>query len=194
MMKVPRLQVSRAIEQGDLNPVGMIVAADLTPAQFQSLNGSSWVVCDGASCSGSKYANVTGQTLVPDLRGRVVAGVDNMGGSAANRLTSAASGVNGQVPRSVGGSEVHALSVGQMPSHGHGVNDAGHGHNYSIAGISGFPPGSAGMYVPRSDIANNQVWSTHGSLSNISIQNNGSGVTHQNTQPTIVLNYFIKIN
>ena len=46
---------------------------------------------------------------LPDLRGRVMVGLDNMGGSAASRITAA----------SVGGAETHTLTVAQMPSHAH---------------------------------------------------------------------------
>jgi hypothetical protein len=41
----------------------------------------------------------------------IVAGKNDMGGSAANRLTSAGSGVNGAVLGSVGGSQTHTLSL-----------------------------------------------------------------------------------
>lgn len=62
----------------------------------------------GASALADFNANKT--ITLPDLRGRVVAGKDNMGGSAANRLTSGASGVAGNTIGATGGAETHTLS------------------------------------------------------------------------------------
>lgn len=103
----------------DTNPVGMIVASMLTEAQFQSLNGSNWVLAYGQNISGSAYASITGISTAPDLRGRTLAGVDNMGGVAANRLTPGGSGITGTTLGAVGGAETHVLSVAQLPSHDH---------------------------------------------------------------------------
>lgn len=55
--------------QADQNPVGMIVQSMLTEAQFQAINGTSWVLADGRSVTGSVYASVTGSSTIPDARG-----------------------------------------------------------------------------------------------------------------------------
>lgn len=65
---------------------------------------------------------------IPDIRGRIVAGLDNMLGTAANRLTTAVSGVNGAALGAVGGVEGFGISLAQMPAHNHAVTDAGHTH------------------------------------------------------------------
>jgi microcystin-dependent protein len=57
-----------------------------------------------------------GLFYLPDLRGRVVAGVDNMGGSAANRLTSSGSGITGTTLGASGGAENVSLAVNQIPA------------------------------------------------------------------------------
>jgi microcystin-dependent protein len=54
---------------------------------------------------------------IPDLRGRVVAGKDNMGGSSANRLTDADDGLNGDVLGDTGGGETQALVTANTPSY-----------------------------------------------------------------------------
>lgn len=59
------------------NPVGMIVSSMLTEAQYQALNGTSWILADGRSVAGSSYASVTGNSTVPDLRGQVLRGKNN---------------------------------------------------------------------------------------------------------------------
>lgn len=67
MAKTPRLT----------SPIGVIASAMLTEAQFQALNGASWILADGRSVDGSSYAVMTGQTSVPDLRGMVLRGKNN---------------------------------------------------------------------------------------------------------------------
>ena len=60
---------------------------------------------------------------VPDLRGRVVAGLDNMGGSSAE-LTNQSGGVNGDDLNAKGGSERHDINNSRdafPQSHGYGT-------------------------------------------------------------------------
>lgn len=137
---------------------------------------SKWVFIYGQAISRTTYAaafsvcstthgagdGVTTFNL-PDGRGRVVAGKDNMGGSAANRLTSGASGVAGTTLGANGGSETHTLDVTQIPPHTHGLDS----DNAQAAGI--FPRAQG----PGTDF---QTGST------------GGGAAHPNVQPTLVLN------
>jgi microcystin-dependent protein len=72
---------------------------------------TGWLTCHGQSLSrsvyaelfaviGTQYGSASGTTFnLPDLRGRVVAGRDNMGGTAADRLSEAILGEN---PASLG--------------------------------------------------------------------------------------------
>ena len=59
---------------------------------------------------------------VPDLRGRVTAGLDTMGGTAAGRLTGLLGGVSGLAVGNVGGAESHVLTLAQSAAHTH-LND-----------------------------------------------------------------------
>lgn len=77
MAKVARLNITRPVEQGDLNPVGMIVQSMLNETQFQALNGSNWILADGRSVAGSTYATVTQSANIPDLRGMTLRGKNN---------------------------------------------------------------------------------------------------------------------
>lgn len=52
---------------------------------------------------------------LPDLRGRVPAGKDNMGGSTASRLTNAGSGITGTTLGAVGGAETVTLVTANLP-------------------------------------------------------------------------------
>lgn len=62
-----------------LNPsyVGDVRQSMLSEAQFQSENGNEWILCDGRDVTGSDYASVTGNTVLPDMRGMFVRGKNN---------------------------------------------------------------------------------------------------------------------
>lgn len=76
----------------------------------------------GVSASADWSANKT--IVVPDRRGRVDAGQDDMGGTAASRLTSGGSGVDGATLGAVGGTETHTLTAAQsgLPAHTHSAS------------------------------------------------------------------------
>jgi hypothetical protein len=52
-----------------LLPVGSVMHAMLTEAQFQAQASTKWVLADGRNITGSTYHQVSGFTNVPDLRG-----------------------------------------------------------------------------------------------------------------------------
>lgn len=87
----------------------------LTEADYPALQ----VVADAA---GRPFGGSAGVNFnLPDMRGRVGAGKDNMGGSAANRLTAAVSGIDGTVLGAAGGAEGVTLTTGAIPAHNHAI-------------------------------------------------------------------------
>ena len=93
-------------------PVGMVspFAGNTAP--------SGWLLCSGQAVSRTTYSalyNIIGNTYgsgdgvttfnLPDLRGRIVAGEDDMGGNTAGRITSANSGITGTTLGATGGNE-----------------------------------------------------------------------------------------
>lgn len=107
-----------------------------------------WAFCYGQELSRTTYAALftaigtaygagDGSTTfnVPDCRGRVTAGDDNMGGTAASRLTTGGGGVNGAVLGSVGGAQSHTLVAAEtpvnIPAHTHTVTD----HLHPVTGV-----------------------------------------------------------
>jgi microcystin-dependent protein len=143
---------------------------------------------------GTIYGSGDGSTTfnIPDLRGRVVAGKDDMGGSAANRLTSGGSGIAGTALGATGGAEIHTLTTTEMPAHNHGISDPGHAH-----GVSGGNLGGTGVSPQSGTTTNCLTGATgiviNGATTGISIQSNGGGSAHPIAQPTIVCNYIIRV-
>jgi microcystin-dependent protein len=136
---------------------------------------------------------------LPDLRGRVVAGQDSMGGVAAGRLTSGGSGVNGNAIGAVGGNEflmehVHAIVD---KSHTHTLNDPSHKHEQQMG--QGTGPTNA-WNINETGATVNMGVETQPATTGITIAQAYTGITttanagagaSQNTQPTIVTAYII---
>lgn len=194
---------------------------------------SGWLLCAGQTVSRTQYAGlfaVIGTTYgagdgsttftLPDLRGRVIAGEDDMGGTAANRLTSGGAGINGTVLGAAGGAETVTLTSAQsgVPAHGHGSTGGqsqSHTHtgttgteNYSSFGLAYLQNQSSRSFSQIT--ANPAIWAsidgyshTHSFTTNNANQdhthtvNNNTAANasqaHTNTQPTIILNYIIKV-
>jgi hypothetical protein len=57
------------INLGSILPVGTIIHSMLTTTQFTAEYGDNWVLADGRSVTGSKYAAVTSSSTIPDMRG-----------------------------------------------------------------------------------------------------------------------------
>jgi microcystin-dependent protein len=140
----------------------------------------------GAYTNGSGGAG-TSHFRLPDLRGRVVAGQDDMGGTSANRLTGLSGGVDGDVLGAAGGAETHTLTEAQLAAHRHltvvdtvNTNVSPTASNSIVKARSS---GGDGNYVIESS-------TSEPTLSRTSVT--GSGAAHNNVQPTIILNYIIK--
>jgi len=60
----------------DQGRVGDIIQSMLTEEQFIAENGAGWVLADGRSVSGTKYATLIGASI-PDMRGQFLRGKNN---------------------------------------------------------------------------------------------------------------------
>lgn len=139
------------------------------------------------------YGTGDGSTTfnIPDLRGRVVAGKDDMGGSAASRLTASYFGGTATSLGAVGGSESHTLTTAQLASHSHSVTDPGHTHSEGDATTQ--TAAAQSVTTTGSNLWYGSPTSTASATTGITIQNAGSGNAHNNTQPTIIGNKILRL-
>lgn len=157
---------------------------------------TGWLLCDGSAISRTTYAAlfaVIGTTYgagdgsttfnVPDLKGRAPIGRDNMGGTAANRITSGVSGIVGTTLGAAGGDE-------RLHQHTHTVTDPGHTHPTSKTNLSGQVANGGGSSGNTINISTPTV-ATDSATTGITIANAGAG-SSQNVQPSLVVNYIIK--
>jgi hypothetical protein len=111
----------------------------------------------------------TQDTTIGDSTIRVVAGA--AGGTTGGTLGFTSVFTSRPVSGTIGGT---ALTVAQMPSHSHGVNDPGHGHAIPT-GAGGFVgSGSGGVDYPTGGYSGS-------ANTGITIVANGSGGTHAHT-------------
>jgi microcystin-dependent protein len=178
------ITVATLNQSGDLNITGdykvngtnlQTVPTGTVSAFAGSAAPTGYALCDGSAVNRTAQAalfSVIGTTYgsgddsttfnLPDLRGRVVAGL-------GESLLSATADTLGEDNGLIADTKEHTLSIDEMPSHNHTYNNS---NNPSVqgAGGTGLPGG-------------NQSANTG---------DTGGDQAHNNVQPTIILNYIIK--
>jgi microcystin-dependent protein len=192
------------IKQGTyrLVPAGAIMAYAGATAP------DGWLLCYGQSLSRATYADLftaisttygagddPGNTFAaPDLRGRVIAGQDDAGGSSANRLTDQSGGLDGDTLGATGGAETHTLTEAQLAAHDHAVDgtpSTGTTTYEKSAFTTGTFAAGAVQAVTNITFTTTAVDGALG-VGSLGTTDSGSGAAHNNVQPTIILNYIIK--
>lgn len=187
-----------------LNPNGQIdqtmITSALTVGEIKAFATpaapSQWLLCYGQAVSRTTYSALfaaigttwgagDGSTTfnLPDLRGRTLAGVDSMGGTAASRVTSAGSGVNGASLGAVGGSEL-------MQSHTHVVNDPGHSHSTNLSSVLEYVSGGTYGTPSGTGVVSFNAPKIFSAGTGITNQSTGSG-NSQNMPPVAMINIAI---
>lgn len=161
------------------------VAAAVPPGVIVPYAGTTaptgYLLCYGQAVNRTTYAAlfaITSTTYgvgdgsttfnVPDLRGRVGVGLDNMGGSDAGRLNLA------NTLGTTAGAQTHTLIASELAAHTHTEYSSISSNTYTASHASGDNAFLQTGYVIR------QTGST------------GSNAAHNNMQPSILLNYIIK--
>lgn len=172
-------------------PVGLIAPF------IGSTAPTKWLLLAGQNISRATYATLfaligtyygvgDGSTTftLPDLRGRTIAGVDNMGGVSANRVTL----FNGDVLGNVGGAESVVLGTGEIPSHTHtidppstavsvtvnAVGDHGHPFRLSIEDNASIDPSGGLVVAANGTLANYTYTGTPSSTAGRQIGGDGA--------------------
>lgn len=214
----------------------MLATGVMLDYALKTLPSSAWRFCDGAALLfddtpaaalrtkliGDEFPygqDAYGNPRVPDARGRVTAGKDNMGGTAASRLTS----IEGTKLGTSGGAEKVALTVAQMPKHGHAITDPGHAHTIADPGHAhsvydpghvhtnpgGSGTGTAIYHAFQNGAVSNvntgrsatgiSIYaastgiSIYAAATGITVKESGGDEAHSNLQPTLVVNKIIKL-
>lgn len=173
-----------SIQDSGVSPTVLMPTGAVIP-YAGSAAPTGWLLAFGQAVSRTTYATLfaaisttfgvgDGSTTfnLPDLRGRFAAGADAMGGSAANRLGSGATGgITGSATVGAsGGQQSHTQTLAELAAHSHiaygnTIGASGSGVNTLAATPSG----------------NDQATSS-----------TGSGTAFNVTPPVLVLNYIIK--
>lgn len=155
-----------------------------------------WLICGGQAVSRTTYAalyavigttygagNGTTTFNLPDIRGRVAAGLDNMGGTAANRLTSATMTPDGVTLGATGGSETNTSTTNST-----GTTSGSLSFTTSTAtgGTTVYASGGGGAATGYDH------YHTGNATGSLTVSASGTSGAFSVVQPTILFNYIIK--
>lgn len=181
-----------------------VLPAGIVSPYAGSTAPSGYLLCDGSAINRVDYARLftaigtaygvgNGSTTfnLPDMRGRVIAALDNMGGTDAGRLDLA------NTLGTTAGSQTHTLTSAEMPSHTHTQNAHGHtlGGGQEFGTYFGGNAGAFATFALQVQGINQGTYQGPYSAMNTTAtnQNTGGGGAHNNMQPTILMNYIIKV-
>lgn len=137
---------------------------------------------------------------IPDMRGRIPVCQDNLGGSAASRVTTAGSSIDGTTPGASGGGQNVTLDITMIPSHNHTgssvgnptthpntINSPSNGSvptNVNSVGVTG-----GAQVVGTATIVPTLVDHVH----DLTIASQGGGSAHTNMPPAIIVPYILRV-
>jgi hypothetical protein len=193
-------------------------ATERANPDVQALFSYLWTTDANLAVSGGRGANAAADwaanktIALPDQRGRGLAGLDDMGNTAAGRLTAAYFGATGGCSAVLGtvlgaacGGESQTLTTAQLPS---GITSQGVNNILVNPGANSVPviPGgftvtsiasSAGGGGSQLPAISGTTWGQTGAMSgnntiNVTSNNTG-GTAHPLVQPTMLTTFYIKL-
>jgi microcystin-dependent protein len=187
--QVPTAAGSAVLTQGTAGAFAPVIGAvQMFAGSFAPTN---WMICDGSAISRTTFAalfSVVSTTYgagdgtttfnIPNLRGKVAVGVDGSTqfpvlGSAFGELS-------------------HTTTTAEMPSHNHTLHDPGHVHTITPMRSPVVSNTSTNVSV-LSATAPNTGLTTDSAVSGITLDASGGGAPHNNVQPSLALNFIIRV-
>jgi microcystin-dependent protein len=195
---VKKASVSSILRNVPTMPIGTVIPfAGQTAPQ-------GWLLCDGTEYSVNEYRDlqsVIGQNFgaaepgffkVPDLRGRMPLGADNMGGTSADVITEEYADFIGLK----GGTEKQKIEKQNLPEHDHNLRGESGEQYYTIRQSRSEPEDGARYanidgFAVNSDpsVSNAHAFSSSGPVETAQNEEIGNPINIMN--PTITLNYII---
>lgn len=174
-------------------------ASELANASAQELFEFLWTADPNLAVSTGRGANANAdwvankQLTLPDFRGRALAGLDDMGNSAAGRLTATYFGATATTLGAVGGSESHTLTKAQSAvlTYTAAVTDPGHVHgtySRSLTDLSG----NAGAGIPNMGASGGNTASATTGIT-VGVTSDAGGAAHNNVPPTALVTVYCKL-
>jgi microcystin-dependent protein len=162
-------------------PYGQCISRTTYATYFAQVS-TTFGACDGTTTFG-----------VPDMRGRTVAGLDNLGGSAASRLTTTYFGTDPTVLGNVGGSQSHTLTAAESAvlAFTSTVTDPGHSHTWgtNASDNAGLGPGG----VPGPGLSGFGVTSVSTTGITVATSSNAGGNAHAIVPPMMVISFILRV-
>jgi len=178
-------------------PIGAVLEyhGATLPPRFLWANGSAvsrvtYALLFAALGSPSSSGNGSTTFNVPDRRGRVGVGKDNMGGvTAAGRVTTAGSGIDGATLGATGGAQNVTLDTPQIPAHKHNVAALQDPHYHLVALSQGVLVQTNG--TARAAHGDPIATSTVQPAITVFEDTVGGWEAHNNMPPSIVCNFIV---
>jgi microcystin-dependent protein len=134
---------------------------------------------------------------LPDLRGRAIFGLDNMGGSAASRITVAGGNFDGTAIGTAGGAQNKTIAQANLPAATLTTTITDPGHTHGLTNVQqGTATGSAqrnadGQVGPPAAVVSNTNSATTGITASTAL--GGSGTALAILPPSMVLPFILRV-
>jgi microcystin-dependent protein len=178
-------------------------ATERANSDAQALFSYLWNTDANLTVSGGRGANAAADwaanktIALPDFRGRVLAGLDDMGGTDSTRMSGGSLAGCRTTLGCAGGEATHTPIISEMVPHNHSttVTDPGHTHGTNLSGpvyqqVGGVViGGSANTALSPTGLT---ITSATTGIS-VTVNSNGNGVAFNQVQPTILGTFYIKL-
>lgn len=179
-------------------------ATERANADCEALFGFLWEQDPNLVVSGGRGATWIGDwaaaktITLPDFRDRAPVGMGGMGNTKSTLIADGQTDDGDtDVLGATGGEGKHPLILAELAAHSHtGTALSAGNHTHSANTKPG--PGNGGAYLTRVESegvvsAINSINSAGAHIHTLSINNTGSGVAHNNVQPSLFVPFFIKL-